>query len=158
MDGFGLFILTVSLCRKQCIVRNSSNATLTIKPIIVPATFSSSKDSTPETIEIDPQFAQGLGFAAGDIVSRRFSWLPLEGFGMPHVLDCANMHALLKVDLSLLYDLPTAQSVGTEPVSADDWEIIVSIGYNTLRKSFFPFPIRHAQMLIEVLGTAWFAH
>ncbi|EIN06461.1 AAA-domain-containing protein [Punctularia strigosozonata HHB-11173 SS5] len=56
---------------------------------------STSREAVQETVEIDPQFAQGLGLTAGKIVN-----------------------------LSLLYDLGTAQSVGTEPVSADDWEII----------------------------------
>ncbi|KIK98366.1 hypothetical protein PAXRUDRAFT_692364 [Paxillus rubicundulus Ve08.2h10] len=48
-----------------------------------------------ETIEVDPQYAQGLGFAEGDIV-----------------------------EIGLLHDLPYASSVGTEPVSSDDWEIV----------------------------------
>ncbi|KAF9238473.1 P-loop containing nucleoside triphosphate hydrolase protein [Melanogaster broomeanus] len=48
-----------------------------------------------ETIEIDPQYSQGLGFAEGDIV-----------------------------EIGLLHDLPYASSVGTEPVTSDDWEII----------------------------------
>ncbi|KAJ3508041.1 hypothetical protein NLJ89_g5972 [Agrocybe chaxingu] len=48
-----------------------------------------------ETIEIDPQYAQGLGLAQGDIV-----------------------------EIGLLHDLPHAKSVGTEPLTSDDWEII----------------------------------
>ncbi|KAF9528481.1 P-loop containing nucleoside triphosphate hydrolase protein [Crepidotus variabilis] len=48
-----------------------------------------------ETIEIDPQYAQGLGLAQGDIV-----------------------------EIGLLHDLPQAKSVGTEPLTSDDWEII----------------------------------
>lgn len=48
-----------------------------------------------ETIEIDPQYAQGLGLALGDVV-----------------------------EIGLLHDLPSAQSVATEPLSSDDWEII----------------------------------
>ncbi|EJC98437.1 AAA-domain-containing protein [Fomitiporia mediterranea MF3/22] len=48
-----------------------------------------------ETIEIDPQFASGLGLSLGDIV-----------------------------EIGLLHDLPIAKSVTTEPYSADDWEII----------------------------------
>ncbi|KAG7449775.1 AAA-domain-containing protein [Guyanagaster necrorhizus] len=47
------------------------------------------------TIEIDPQYAQALGFLQGDLV-----------------------------EIGLLHDLPYAKSVGTEPVTADDWEII----------------------------------
>ncbi|RDB24902.1 Peroxisome biosynthesis protein PAS1 [Hypsizygus marmoreus] len=48
-----------------------------------------------ETIEIDPQYAQGLGFKQGDIV-----------------------------EIGLLHDLPFAKSVATEPLTSDDWEII----------------------------------
>ncbi|PPQ98400.1 hypothetical protein CVT24_004079 [Panaeolus cyanescens] len=48
-----------------------------------------------ETIEMDPQYAQGLGLAQGDIV-----------------------------EIGLLHDLPHAKSVGTEPLTSDDWEII----------------------------------
>ncbi|KAL0956260.1 hypothetical protein HGRIS_002414 [Hohenbuehelia grisea] len=48
-----------------------------------------------ETIEIDPQYAQGLGFMQGDMV-----------------------------EIGLLHDLATAVSVATEPLTSDDWEII----------------------------------
>ncbi|KAF9482195.1 AAA-domain-containing protein [Pholiota conissans] len=48
-----------------------------------------------ETIEIDPQYAQGLGLSQGDLV-----------------------------EIGLLHDLPPAKSVGTEPLTSDDWEII----------------------------------
>ncbi|KAF5321496.1 hypothetical protein D9619_001501 [Psilocybe cf. subviscida] len=48
-----------------------------------------------ETIEIDPQYAQGLGLAQGDLV-----------------------------EIGLLHDLPPAKSFGTEPLTSDDWEII----------------------------------
>ncbi|KAF8070403.1 P-loop containing nucleoside triphosphate hydrolase protein [Lyophyllum atratum] len=48
-----------------------------------------------ETIEIDPQYAQGLGLAQGDLV-----------------------------EIGLLHDLPLAKSVATEPLTSDDWEII----------------------------------
>ncbi|KAL1746204.1 P-loop containing nucleoside triphosphate hydrolase protein [Schizophyllum fasciatum] len=51
--------------------------------------------SSFETIEIDPQFAQDLGLAQGALV-----------------------------EIGLLHDLPFAKSVGTEPASSDDWEII----------------------------------
>ncbi|KAH9840780.1 AAA-domain-containing protein [Rhodofomes roseus] len=54
-----------------------------------------SSDKSLETIEMDPQFAQGLGFVAGDIV-----------------------------EIGLLHDLGLAKSVATEPVTSDDWEII----------------------------------
>ncbi|PFH52085.1 hypothetical protein AMATHDRAFT_57931 [Amanita thiersii Skay4041] len=56
---------------------------------------SSHADGTFETIEIDPQYAQGLGFGQGDIV-----------------------------EIGLLHDLPFAQTIGTEPLTPDDWEII----------------------------------
>ncbi|KZT01895.1 AAA-domain-containing protein [Laetiporus sulphureus 93-53] len=48
-----------------------------------------------ETIEIDPQYAESLGFALGDVV-----------------------------EIALLHDLPSATSVTAEPVTSDDWEII----------------------------------
>ncbi|KAF7794446.1 hypothetical protein EIP86_005580 [Pleurotus ostreatoroseus] len=48
-----------------------------------------------ETVEIDPQLAQGLGFAENDIV-----------------------------EIGLLHDLSYATSVATEPLTADDWEIL----------------------------------
>ncbi|KAL1660364.1 P-loop containing nucleoside triphosphate hydrolase protein [Schizophyllum commune] len=54
-----------------------------------------SSSSSFETIEIDPQFAQDLGLVQGSLV-----------------------------ETGLLHDLPFAKSVGTEPVSSDDWEII----------------------------------
>ncbi|KDQ13914.1 hypothetical protein BOTBODRAFT_175049 [Botryobasidium botryosum FD-172 SS1] len=50
---------------------------------------------TLETVEIDPQYASALGFAQGEIV-----------------------------EIGLLHDLPVAKSVATEPLSADDWEIL----------------------------------
>ncbi|KAI9441226.1 AAA-domain-containing protein [Lactarius indigo] len=56
---------------------------------------SSSPDSSLETVEIDPQYAEGLGFHKGDMV-----------------------------EIGLLYDLPTAKSVATEPLTPDDWEIL----------------------------------
>ncbi|KAJ2931208.1 hypothetical protein H1R20_g5824, partial [Candolleomyces eurysporus] len=54
-----------------------------------------SKEVGFETVEIDPQFCQGLGLVQGDIV-----------------------------EIGLLHDLGVAQSVATEPVTSDDWEII----------------------------------
>ncbi|CDO70672.1 hypothetical protein BN946_scf184761.g10 [Trametes cinnabarina] len=48
-----------------------------------------------ETVEIDPQYAEGLGLAMGDVV-----------------------------EIGLLHDLGYAKSVATEPVTADDWEIL----------------------------------
>lgn len=48
-----------------------------------------------ETLEMDPQYAQALGLSQGDLV-----------------------------EIGLLHDLPQAKTVITEPISADDWEII----------------------------------
>lgn len=61
-------------------------------------TPASRKDGSYETLEIDPQFASSLGFSEGDVV-----------------------------EIGLLHDLPVAKSVGTEPYSSDDWEILVLI-------------------------------
>ncbi|KAI0070853.1 AAA-domain-containing protein [Panus rudis PR-1116 ss-1] len=52
-------------------------------------------DKGLETVEIDPQFAGGLAFAEGDVV-----------------------------EIGLLHDLGYANSVATEPLTPDDWEII----------------------------------
>jgi len=54
-----------------------------------------SSDRGLETIEIDPQYAEGLGLIMGDIV-----------------------------EIGLLQDLSFAKSVATEPITSDDWEII----------------------------------
>lgn len=72
-----------------------------------------------ETVEIDPQFASSLGFAEGSTVR--------------HVLfDSANpTDVRAKLEIGLLHDLDVAKSVSTEPVSSDDWEILV-------RQIFFP--------------------
>ncbi|KAF5386195.1 hypothetical protein D9615_002287 [Tricholomella constricta] len=59
------------------------------------AHFNSSAEKGLETIEIDPQYAQGLGLTQGD-------W----------------------VEIGLLHDLHWAKSVATEPLTSDDWEII----------------------------------
>jgi peroxin-1 len=59
---------------------------------------SNANASTIETIEIDPQYANALGFTQGDVV-----------------------------EIGLVYDLPVATTIGAEPVSSDDWEIIVSV-------------------------------
>ncbi|KAI0280178.1 AAA-domain-containing protein [Russula aff. rugulosa BPL654] len=56
---------------------------------------STSSDNSLETVEIDPQYAEGLGFKEGDVV-----------------------------EVGLLYDLPIAKSVATEPLTPDDWEIL----------------------------------
>ncbi|KAG6885001.1 hypothetical protein C0993_006652 [Termitomyces sp. T159_Od127] len=59
--------------------------------------FSSTQNAekTLETVEIDPQYAQGLGLSQGDLV-----------------------------EIGLLHDLPLAKSVATEPLTSDDWDII----------------------------------
>ncbi|KLO10316.1 AAA-domain-containing protein [Schizopora paradoxa] len=54
-----------------------------------------SNENALETLEIDPQFAGSLGLHLGDVV-----------------------------DIGLVHDLPIATSVTTEPVTADDWEIV----------------------------------
>ncbi|KAF8995495.1 P-loop containing nucleoside triphosphate hydrolase protein [Cyathus striatus] len=61
------------------------------------AQFSASHTSEGifETIDIDPQYAQGLGLSENDIV-----------------------------EIGLLYDMQLATSVATEPLTSDDWEII----------------------------------
>ena len=43
----------------------------------------------------------------------------------------------LKVEVGLLYDLPIAKSVATEPLTPDDWEILVHMHDVT------PKPIPH---------------
>ncbi|KAI0060488.1 AAA-domain-containing protein [Artomyces pyxidatus] len=55
----------------------------------------SGADSALETVEIDPQYAQGLGLTQGDIV-----------------------------EIGLLHNLSTAKSIATEPLTPDDWEIL----------------------------------
>lgn len=54
------------------------------------------RDGVLETLEIDPQYAAALGFAEG-----------------------------ATAEIGLLHDLPVAKSVGTEPLTSDDWEILV---------------------------------
>lgn len=56
-----------------------------------------SSSGSLETVEMDPQFASALGFAQGDVL-----------------------------EIGLLHDLPIAKSIATEPLTADDWEILVS--------------------------------
>ncbi|KAJ7072576.1 P-loop containing nucleoside triphosphate hydrolase protein [Mycena amicta] len=61
------------------------------------AQFNSSDagDRGLETVEIDPQYASSLGLKQNDLV-----------------------------EIGLVHDLPLATSVATEPLTADDWEII----------------------------------
>ncbi|KAF7298025.1 putative peroxisomal biogenesis AAA ATPase pex1 [Mycena chlorophos] len=56
---------------------------------------SDSSDRGLETVEIDPQYAASLGLKQNDLV-----------------------------EIGLIHDLPSASSVATEPLTADDWEII----------------------------------
>ncbi|KAF8170325.1 P-loop containing nucleoside triphosphate hydrolase protein [Mycena galopus ATCC 62051] len=59
------------------------------------AQFNSTGEKGFETIEIDPQYALGLGLKQHDLV-----------------------------EIGLVHDLPLATSVATEPLTPDDWEII----------------------------------
>lgn len=80
------------------------------------AQFNASKsgDSGLETLEMDPQYAQGLGLSQDDVVCA-FT-----------LLFVSMWQILLKVEIGLLHDLPLAKSVATEPLTSDDWEIIVN--------------------------------
>ena len=74
-------------------------------------------DRSLETIEMDPQYAEGLGFALGDVVRTP----------SPLLVSVRDGHsALLQVEIGLLHDLAYAKSVATEPATSDDWEILVS--------------------------------
>jgi len=75
----------------------------------------SSAEKGIETLEVDPQFAQGLGLSPDDVV-RTISCARMSGF---------SQH--LKVEIGLLHDLGYAKSIGTEPLTADDWEILVGL-------------------------------
>ena len=76
---------------------------------------SNSDERGLETIEIDPQYAQDLGFFQGDTVRSSEC---REKLFTPLICDD-------KVEIGLLHDLQIAKSVGTEPLTADDWEILV---------------------------------
>ncbi|KAF8893894.1 P-loop containing nucleoside triphosphate hydrolase protein [Infundibulicybe gibba] len=76
-------------------VQSSSNAAVQVYVGWTGMASTSLLEKTFETIDIDPQYAQGLGLVQGDIV-----------------------------EIGLLHDLATAKSVATEPVSSDDWDII----------------------------------
>ena len=76
----------------------------------------SSAEKGVETLEIDPQFAQALGFSSDDLV-RIVAVPPMLGLTQP----------LLQVEIGLLHDLGYAKSIGTEPLTADDWEILVNL-------------------------------
>jgi hypothetical protein len=49
---------------------------------------------------------------------------------------------ILKVEIGLLYDLPIATSVATEPLTPDDWEILVN-ALNTTSGYYFTFLSRN---------------
>jgi hypothetical protein len=66
-----------------------------------------------ETVEIDPQYAQSLGLTQGDIVRQHISFYDVK-------------LKLFKVEIGLIYDMAVARSVSTEPLTSDDWDIIVS--------------------------------
>lgn len=54
----------------------------------------------------------------------------------------------MQVEIGLLYDLPFASSVGTEPLTADDWEIIVSLPY-WLHRHTYHFFSRKSMLLMS---------
>jgi len=74
----------------------------------------SSAEKGVETLEIDPQFSQGLGLSPDDVVCT-ISDARISVFSQP----------LFKVEIGLLHDLGYAKSIGAEPLTADDWEILV---------------------------------
>lgn len=76
----------------------------------------SGDDASLETIEMDPQYASGLGLQSGDIVS-------LQGTSHQRMSETDMLSR--QVDIGLLHDLPVADSVTAESVSEDDWEVIV---------------------------------
>jgi hypothetical protein len=47
---------------------------------------------------------------------------------------------LLKVEIGLLHDLGYAKSIGTEPLTADDWEILVSL-HLAMANEVLPHPV-----------------
>jgi len=67
-----------------------------------------------ESIEIDPQLCTSLGFTEGEVVGHALE------------LEAVAVLNLRQLELGLVHNLPVASSVSTEPVSSDDWEILVS--------------------------------
>lgn len=65
-----------------------------------------------ETIEVDPEVALNYGWAEGTIVSY---------FGRASQLTP-------QLEISLIHNPTKARSVSVTPLSADDWEILVSFG------------------------------
>lgn len=71
-----------------------------------------------ETIEMDPQYAQAIGFLEHETVSASVCQMPN--------LNVKRLHLIHQLEIGLLHDLPPAKVVHTEPLTADDWEILVS--------------------------------
>jgi peroxin-1 len=57
----------------------------------------------------------------------------------------------LKVEVGLLYDLPVAKSVATEPLTPDDWEILVRVHVRTPSPSSLIFQELHAEHVESTL-------
>jgi peroxin-1 len=93
---------------------------------------STSSDNTLETVEIDPQYAEGLGFKKGDVVCAILLFLSF----VAHTS---------KVEVGLLYDLPVAKSVATEPLTPDDWEILVRVFNITSKQALTVSPRNYMQ-------------
>lgn len=98
-----------------------------------------SGDGGFETIEIDPQYAQGLGLNQGDLV-RLFTLL---------LFPALNVFAR-KVEIGLLHDLPHAKSVSTEPLTSDDWEIIVRLSTVGLWRSIHIIPRKYMRPMLKL--------
>jgi peroxin-1 len=71
-------------------------------------------EDTLESIEIDPQLCTSLGFTEGEVVSYALG------------LEAVAVLNPRQLELGLVHNLPVASSVSTEPISSDDWEILVS--------------------------------
>jgi peroxin-1 len=71
-------------------------------------------EDTLESIEIDPQLCTSLGFTEGEVVGHVLG------------LEAVAVLNLWQLELGLVHNLPVASSVSTEPISSDDWEILVS--------------------------------
>lgn len=93
---------------------------------------STSSDNTLETVEIDPQYAEGLGFRKGDVVCAI-------------ILFLAFVAHTSQVEVGLLYDLPIAKSVATEPLTPDDWEILVRVFNITSKQPLTVSPRNYMQ-------------
>lgn len=85
-------------------------------------------DKRLETIEIDPQYASCLGFSQDDTVCT-----------YKYVISFTLPDPLFQVEIGLLYDLSRASTVSTEPVTPDDWEILVSISSSLMTGHITPY-------------------